>query len=357
MNSIIQTAAYGLVSYIFMLIIVPILKTVAKKVRLTDKPNARKIHTAPVPLIGGIAIGISILIINMLNFVSYGITREQAVIIITSFILLLVGVVDDKFDINAKYKLLVQLFCAFIVAAAGNRITGLYGILGIHQIPIFWQYVLTITVIVGVVNAFNLMDGIDGLSGQLSIIGFSFLSIFSFLNGDKSFTILFVCFLGATMAFLKFNLRTDKIFMGDAGSLFIGSVIVNSSIYLLNECSAFISSKPILLYTIIGFLAVPVLDSLRVYLGRLKKGLSPFRPDKTHLHHLMLLISPSHFRVSISISLVAIGILLFITLIQYFLSITASLIMIVVIFSMLGFFLNLNKKVIEWRERIRELEK
>ena len=120
MNSIIQTAAYGLVSYIFMLIIVPILKTVAKKVRLTDKPNARKIHTAPVPLIGGIAIGISILIINMLNFVSYGITREQAVIIITSFILLLVGVVDDKFDINAKYKLLVQLFCAFIVWHFGD---------------------------------------------------------------------------------------------------------------------------------------------------------------------------------------------------------------------------------------------
>ncbi len=357
MKPIFQIAAYGLVSYIFMLMIVPILKVIAIKLNLTDKPNIRKIHTIPVPLIGGIAIGLSVLIINALNFVNNTASSEKLVILITSFILLLVGILDDKFDLNAKYKLIVQLFCAFIVAAAGNRITSLYGIFGVHEIPVYLQYILTIVVICGVVNAFNLMDGIDGLSGQLSIIGFLFLGIFSFLTKDLGFTIMFATFFGATIAFLKFNFKKDKIFMGDAGSLFIGSILVNSSIYSLNEHAVFISSKPLVLYTVIGFLALPVLDSLRVYLGRMKNGKSPFKADKTHLHHLMLLIDPSHQRISLVISIIAISILLFTTLIQYYMSITVSLIMVILIFSMLGFFLNLNKKVIGWREKIKELEK
>lgn len=357
MKTFIQIAISGIFSFILILISVPILKVISSKINLTDKPNARKIHQTPIPLVGGIAIAISVAIVGIITYYSFGIFKEQLIIFVVSAILLFVGVLDDMFDINAKYKLIIQFFCAFAVSAVGIRITSLYGIFGIHEIPVFLQYILTIIIICGVVNAFNLMDGIDGLSGELAIIGFFFLSIFSFLIGDYAFTIIFASFIGATIGFLKFNFKVEKIFLGDAGSLFIGSILVNSSIYLLTQHMSYISSKPLVLYTIIGFLALPVLDSLRVYLGRIKKGSSPLKADKTHLHHLMLLMTPSHRRASLIISIIAICLLLFTTFIQYYLSITFSLILVVIIFSALSLFLNLNKKVMEWRDKIKELEK
>ena len=180
--------------------------------------------------------------------------------------------------------------------------------------------------------------------------------IFSFISNDTGLTILFITFIGATIGFLRFNLGKNKIFMGDAGSLFIGNILVNSSLYLLNKNVTLMASNPLLLFVIIGFLALPVLDSLRVYLSRLKKGNSPFKADKTHLHHLILLIDSSHRRVSIVISIISICILLFTVLIQYYVSITMSLILVVLTFSLLGLFLNLNKKVFEWRERVKKLE-
>ena len=356
MKNLIEIMAYGFVTIIFMLILVPILRVIAIKFNLVDHPNNRKVHSTPVPLVGGIAITIAVGLINLVNYSMNVINHQQLVIISSSIILLLVGVLDDKYDINAKYKLAIQFFCALMVTATGTRLTSLYGIFGIYEIPVFLQYAISIIIICGVVNAFNLMDGIDGLSGELALIGFLFLGLFSFISNDIGFTILFASFFGATIGFLRFNLGKKKIFMGDAGSLLIGNILVNSSIYLLNKNTAIITSNPVLLSVIIGFLALPVLDSLRVYLGRLKKGNSPFKADKTHLHHLILLIESSHRRVSIVISIISICILLFTVLMQNYVSITLSLIIIVITFSVLGFFLNLNKKVFEWREAIKKLE-
>ncbi|MCZ8286491.1 MAG: MraY family glycosyltransferase [Bacteroidia bacterium] len=352
----IQAIASGFISFIFMMIIVPILKKIAVKFNLTDRPNNRKLHQEPVPLIGGIAIAITITMLGLTNYVNYPISKEQLVILLSSITLLCVGIIDDKYDLRAKYKLLIQLFCAFVIAASGSRITSLYGVFGVYEIPVLIQYTLTVIVICGVVNAFNLMDGIDGLAGELSIIGFLLLAIFSFLINDTSLAILCFTFLGAIAGFLKFNLKAHKIFMGDAGSLFIGNLLIGFSIHLLQNNTQIISAKPVLLYAIIGFFALPVLDSLRVYLGRLKKGISPFEADKTHLHHLFLSMNLSHKKTSIIISMITLSILSFSLLISYYMTITVSIILVVLVFSLLGFVLNQIKKVYDWQQRIREIE-
>jgi UDP-GlcNAc:undecaprenyl-phosphate GlcNAc-1-phosphate transferase len=356
MKTIIQAIASGFTSFIFMMIIVPVLKKIAIKFNLTDKPNNRKLHQEPVPLIGGIAIAITITILGLMNYVNYPISKEQLVIFLSSITLLIVGIIDDKYDLSAKYKLLIQLFCAFAIAASGSRITSLYGVFGVHEIPVVLQYTITVIVICGVVNAFNLMDGIDGLAGELSIIGFLLLAIFSFLINDTSLTIVCLTFLGAIAGFLKFNLKTHKIFMGDAGSLFIGNLLIGFSIHLLHSNTRIISTTPVLVYAIIGFFALPVLDSLRVYLGRLKKGTSPFKADKTHLHHLFLVMNLSHKKISIIISMITLCILLFSLLINHYITITFSVILVVLLFSLLGFILNQNRKVYEWQRRIKEIE-
>ncbi len=339
-----------------MLIIVPVLKKVAVKINLTDKPNSRKLHQEPVPLIGGIAIAISVSMIYLMSHFIFPVLREQLVVFFCAIILLIVGVIDDKFDLSAKFKLLIQLFCAFVIATSGTRITSLFGLFGVYEIPVISQYLLTIVVICGVVNAFNLMDGIDGLAGELSVIGFSFIAVFAYLINDWSLFVLCVTFLGAIFGFLNFNLRVKKIFMGDAGSLFIGTLLIGFSIHLLNHNLSLLSSTPSLLYTIIGFFALPVLDSLRVYLGRLKKGYSPFKADKTHIHHLFLVMNLPHKKVSIIISIITLGILMFSLIVNYYLSITVSLILVVLLFSSLGFILNQNRKVFEWKARLKDIE-
>ncbi len=356
MKTIIQAIASGCISFVFILVIVPVFKKAALKFNLTDKPNSRKLHHEPVPLIGGIVIAVTVTILSLFSYANYPASKEQLIIFLCAMTLLFVGIVDDKYDLNARYKLLIQLFCAFTIAASGTRITSLYGLFGIQEIPVLIQYMLTIIIICGVINAFNLMDGIDGLAGELSIIGFSFLSIFSFLGNDKGLTVLCITFLGAIIGFLKFNFKTKKIFMGDAGSLFIGTILIGFSIHLLQSNTQAISSKPVLLYAIVGFFALPVLDSLRVYLGRLKKGMSPFKADKTHLHHLFLVMNLSHKKTAGIISLITLCSLLLSLLVNYYTSITVSLILISLLFSLLGFVLNQNKKVYEWQERIKEIE-
>lgn len=357
MKTLIQLLGTGIISYILMLILVPIFTIVAQKINLTDKPNERKLHLVPIPLIGGISISISVIIITMLNLNSLIIGKEQIAVIVSSLALLIMGVIDDKYDINAKYKLLFQLFCAFVIAASGNRIDSLYGLFGVHELNDFFQYSLTIIVICGTVNAFNLMDGIDGLAGELSIIGFSFSAFCAFLLNDIGLLLLFVSFLGALLGFLKFNFSKKKIFMGDAGSLFMGSMLIGFGIYFLNHNDNRVLSDKLLIEAFIGLFALPVLDSLRVYLGRIKKGNSPFKADKTHLHHLLLISGYSHRKVAMIISFISLFILFFCIFLNEVVSITSVSIGTVVIFSLLGYFLNLNKKVYNWSDQIKALEK
>ncbi|HSH67414.1 MAG TPA: MraY family glycosyltransferase [Bacteroidia bacterium] len=356
METLIQATIGGFISFVFVLILVPIFKMIALKINLTDQPGSRKLHSSPIPLIGGIVIFFSVFFMILVIPIMYSMLMEQFILYVSSVVLFAIGVLDDKFDVPAKYKLMIELLIGYTMASAGFRINSLYGFMGIHELPLIIQYVLTMVVTTGVVNAFNLMDGVDGLVGELSIIGFVILIIFSFLTGHYNYIILYAAFIAATVGFLRFNLTENKIFMGDAGSLWIGYILINSAIYLMNHHTAVVSAQPFLILIVAGFFAVPVLDSLRVYLGRLKKGTSPFKADKTHLHHLLLLMGFSHKRISIIISTLSIGIVLFSIVIYHYLPLTAVILVMIALFCVVGFVLNLNKKLLEWREKLRSME-
>lgn len=357
MKNLVYAIVSGLIAYVFMLVIVPIFRKVALKLNLTDKPNSRKLHLEPVPLVGGLSIAAAVLVTGLLSYANFPLSKPQVVIVLSSLVLLIVGVIDDRYDLPARYKLLIQVFCALVIAGSGTRITSVYGLFGVYEIPVVVQYSITIITICGVVNAFNLMDGIDGLAGQLSIIGFSCLGVFAFLIQDYRLAMLCVTFLGAILGFLRFNLTAQKIFMGDAGSLFIGNILIGFSIFLLKNNSNILFGTPVLLYVIVGFFALPVLDSLRVYLGRMKKGQSPFQADKTHLHHLLLVMNLSHKTISLMISVFTLFILFFGLLVNYYTSLTVSLVVVILLYSLLGFLLNQNRKLHEWTRRIKDIEK
>lgn len=356
MKTLIFTILTAITGYFVTIIFMPILKRIAKKINLMDKPSARKIHQNPVPLIGGISIAISFIICSLINEEIFKSIIQQFTIYSTALVLLILGIFDDRFDINAKYKLIIQLLCAFAVSYSGIRITSFYGLFGVGEIPMYLQYITTILLITGVVNAINLMDGIDGLLGEIAILGFGILLGLCIIQGYYAFAVMYSAFIGGLFGFLKYNLRKREIFMGDAGALFLGNILICSTIYLLNSKANTQLSQQIVLFSFIGFFSIPVLDSLRVYLGRLKNGKSPFKADKTHLHHLLLLFGISHRRIAFIISLFSISFLLFCLVSIHMISVSGIVLAILGIFSLLSLILNLNKKVTDWQERVKQME-
>ena len=347
----------GLLAYILSVFLIPAFKQLAFKINLIDQPNQRKIHQAPVPLIGGISVALSVALSLLISPDVLSTISKYSALIATSTLLLLTGVLDDKYDIKAKYKLFIQLACSFSIAISGTRITSLYGVFGIYEIPLAMQYLLTIIVITGVVNSFNLMDGIDGLAGGLSLVGFMIMAFLSFIFLDYTAVIIYTAFMGALIGFLKFNLTAKKIIMGDAGSLFLGFVLVVSGIQLLEQSQHQVKmNQSLVLFLIVGFFCIPVLDSLRVYLVRIKKGSSPFKADRSHLHHLFLLTGLSHKKISLLINSLVVLLLIVSGLMCYYFSVTFILAVIILGFYLVTKILSLNKDLSEWKNRIRKIE-
>lgn len=357
MKNSIEFLLIGTLALILALIFIPIIKKIAVKVNLVDKPNYRKVHATPVPLVGGISIAITTLIVLVVSGNKLAIIKEYLPILSSGLTLLIVGVIDDKTDISAKYKLVIQLLLSFFIAFSGTRITSLYGLLGIYEIATWMQYALTILVIAGVVNAFNLMDGVDGLVGGLSLLGFTMFLVASIFYNNYFLGKISVIFIGAIIGFLKFNLSKKKIFMGDAGSLFLGFILVTLGIQFMedqhvNHDYGYAYGFLIL----VAFFSIPVLDSLRVYVGRMKQGNSPFKADKSHLHHLLLTAGLTHKKISIFVVLFCM-ILFFVGfgLISFF-STTLIIVAIMTLFWAIVKLLLMISSLHEWRATIKKLE-
>lgn len=357
MKTSIAYASLGLLSFLLTIILIPILKKIAVRINFVDKPNYRKIHQNAVPLVGGIAIVISVFVVLGTQFTLLVHFREYLPIFSSAFLLLIMGVIDDKMDVKAKYKLAIQLLLSFIIASSSIRITSLFGLFGIHEIAVWVQYALTIIVITGVVNAFNLMDGVDGLVGGLSILGFTMFLVSAIYFNDTVLGTISVVFIGALIGFLKFNLSSKKIFMGDSGSLFLGFILVTLGIQLMEKQSDLSNTNygyGFLL--LVAFFAIPVLDSLRVYMGRIKRGNSPFNADKSHLHHLLLIAGFTHKKVSIAIiSFCMIFYFIGFGLASFF-SITLVIIATLFVFWSIIRLLLMVKYLQEWKETLKKLE-
>jgi UDP-N-acetylmuramyl pentapeptide phosphotransferase/UDP-N-acetylglucosamine-1-phosphate transferase len=202
------------------------------------------------------------------------------------------GIMDDIRDLSARYKFLIQIGLAMLMATSGIRINSFEGVFGIYELPLAAQYTFTLLTIVGVTNAFNLIDGIDGLAGGLGFMSLTTLGIFLTLNGDMTSALIAFALAGGIVAFLYFNLNPARIFLGDTGSLVLGFSIAVLCIRLMQVNT--ITSLPHAPVFILGIAFIPVFDTIRVFASRIWKGKSPFVADKTHIHHLLTTAGFSH---------------------------------------------------------------
>tara|TARA_R110002050_G_scaffold141251_1_gene266261 strand:+ start:14302 stop:15402 length:1101 start_codon:yes stop_codon:yes gene_type:complete len=356
MNNYYDYLEIQVLSFVFVLLLVPILKFVAKKVNLQDAPNARKVHKVPVPLVGGMAIvfGSFSALLFVPGIQEY--MNEFFVLLFGSLVLLTIGIVDDKINVNSKVKLILQVLLAYYVINSGVRIESFFGVFGIHELPGVIQNTLTMIVIVGVVNSFNLMDGIDGLAAGIAIIGLTAYSIIAFMVGQYFLLVFFASLVGGLFGFLRYNLsNSKKVFMGDAGSLFFGFVLVVSGIMLIQAAHQ-TSNITVTLSVVIGVLSFPVADSLRVYKNRLKNGYSPFKADKTHFHHLIINLGFKHKMASLFIILIAFGLVSVSLLFGTFFSMTFTVISILFLYRMVSNLVQVTNSIDLWKGNIKKLE-
>ena len=276
-----------IVPFLFVLAIIPFIKKVASHVGAMDIPNERKIHTKPMPRLGGLGIYMGFL----LGYILFGeMSIRMNSILIGSFIIVLTGIFDDIKPIPAKIKFLFQIIAASVVAFYGQILLrdlsafGLYINFGILSYPI------TVLFIVGIINCINLIDGLDGLAAGLASIYFMTIGIV-IVGWLHTFgldaTITFIM-LGATLGFLCHNFNPAKIFMGDSGSMFLGYIIAVIALLGFKNVTMTTLLLPLCL------LAIPVMDTLFAIIRRLVNKKPIDAPDKEHLHHQLLNLHLSH---------------------------------------------------------------
>ncbi|MGB1038442.1 MAG: glycosyltransferase family 4 protein [Bacteroidia bacterium] len=339
------------------LLVIPALKEIAGRIGLLDKPNGRKVHVKPIPVIGGLAIGITIVLALFVSPLFQEAVLKYAIVLTTSLLLMIVGILDDRLNLRASHRLIIQMICGYAIAASGIRITSLYGILGIVDLNIFASYALTIFLICGVVNAFNLIDGIDGLAGLMSLLGFALFGYLAWMLGDYTLLVILAVMMGAISGFLRYNLSVKKIFLGDGGSLLLGFILVVTGVQLIELSNANPSVDVRDTVSIVfGIFLIPVLDSLRVYYVRMKNGFSPFRADKNHIHHLFLYFDISHQTISSSIAVASLSLISIILLVYNAYGLSSAIIVVSILFITFMGIISAAKNLGEWKQKIGELE-
>ncbi|GLX86646.1 undecaprenyl-phosphate alpha-N-acetylglucosaminyl 1-phosphate transferase [Thalassotalea loyana] len=304
-------------AFLFAYLSIKVLKPVAVEFGLVDKPNARKTHSGHIPLIGGISIFIAVLFASLIWLPN---TLELRVYLIASAMMVFIGALDDKFDISVRIRLVGQIIIAsLMIYGVGGYISELGDLFGLGNINlgpigIFFTYFA----IVSVINAFNMVDGIDGLVGSLSLNTFSSIAVLFLISGNNSYVAYPLMLATATLPYLIFNLcvfpkQVKKIFMGDAGSMFIGlSVVWLLTMATQGEQASF---RPV---TALWICAIPLVDMLAIVIRRVKKGQSPFKPDRDHLHHIFMRVGLSDRQALFAITCVAIALSLIGILGEYF---------------------------------------
>ncbi|HEY0299607.1 MAG TPA: MraY family glycosyltransferase [Arachidicoccus sp.] len=275
---------------------IPSVIFVSKKKKLLDKPDHRKKHKQVTPNLGGIAIfsafAFVACVFNVGNYMN-----NWGYILGGAFLLFVTGLKDDLVTIDPYKKFGAQFLAAILIVFLANiRLNDVYGFLGFHTLPYVVSFLISIVGIAFVTNAFNLIDGVDGLAGSLCLLIFGFYGVMFGLNSDYGFAMISFSLAGAALGFLKFNINPAKIFMGDTGSLIFGFMVSVLSIAFVARMNAhsesvFISrvfSANGSLSVALAAIIVPVYDIFRVFSTRIARGYSPFHPDRTHIHHVLL---------------------------------------------------------------------
>jgi len=284
-----MTLYYAILSFFWAFLIslfaIPSIIQVAHKKQLLDTPNRRRLHISLTPRLGGLAI--------FAGFISaltiFGIMNNAVQkLIAATIVIFFIGLKDDMVSVSAFKKFFVQFLAASIILFLGDiRIVNFHGVLNLWEIDNGISYFFTLIVILGITNAMNLIDGLDGLAASLAITASAVYGIIFLVSGNESqHTYAIICFslIGSLLGFLKYNIHKAIIFMGDTGSLISGFILAFLAIEVVN-IQTDNSQLTIMPALAIAGIIIPVSDTIRVFILRLLSGESPFAPDKNHLHH------------------------------------------------------------------------
>ena len=282
--------ATAFTAFIFAFLAIKFFNPVAVEIGLVDKPCERKQHSGNIPLIGGISIFLAVLAASLLWLPN---TLELRMYLIASAMMVFIGALDDKFDLRVRVRIVGQIIIAsLMIYGVGGYISNLGNLFGFGDIALGpLGIIFTYVGIIVVINAYNMIDGIDGLIGSLSINTFTSIAILFIMSGQTDYLSYPLVLATATLPYLIFNLglleklfnkKTIKIFMGDAGSMFVGlSVIWLLTMGTQGEQASF---RPV---TALWICSIPLMDMLAIVVRRYKNGKSPFKPDRDHLHHIL----------------------------------------------------------------------
>ncbi|MGF1685158.1 UDP-N-acetylglucosamine--undecaprenyl-phosphate N-acetylglucosaminephosphotransferase [Photobacterium japonica] len=264
-----------------------VFRKVAKRIGLVDKPNARKLHQGVIPLVGGISIFTTVCI-GFLLFLP--VTPNLLLFLGCAFILVVIGAIDDYYDISFKFRLLVQAGISLaMIHLGGHSLHNLGFLMGSETITLspLASGIVTVLGVIGAINAFNMVDGIDGLLGGLASVTFGAMGWVFYTNGNEYLAAVCLLIVTAMVPYIMLNLgiplgRRFKVFMGDAGSVLIGFAAVWMLIRGTQEPGVY-AFKPV---TALWLIAIPLMDMATIMIRRIRKGHSPFKPDREHLHHI-----------------------------------------------------------------------
>ncbi|PTP73941.1 UDP-N-acetylglucosamine--undecaprenyl-phosphate N-acetylglucosaminephosphotransferase [Vibrio cyclitrophicus] len=264
------------------------MRKVGYAIGLVDKPNARKHHEGVVPLVGGISVSITLLYFFYVNAENID---NVGVIATCLTVLVLIGVADDRFDISFKLRLGVQAILTLIMmhftGLTLSHVGNAFGF-GVLDFPIVIDHIVTVLAVIGAINAFNMVDGIDGLLGGLSMVVFASLGVVFFAHGLDFSAFFMAVMVVILLPFVLFNLgyfgKLRKVFMGDAGSMMIGFLVIWILIQGTQPEGSQYMIRPV---TALWLIAVPLIDMMAIMIRRIRKGHSPFKPDREHFHHIM----------------------------------------------------------------------
>lgn len=298
----------ALISFLIGRVAIPRIILVAKRKRLFDIPDARKIHSRQIPRLGGMSFLPGMLIayffirgiqcsvggpdMPLTEFVY----QKTIFYFFTGLITIAaVGLWDDISGLSYQYKLIAQLFVALLLVLPVGPIDNLGGLFGLHVLPVWISTPFIVIVVMVIINAFNLIDGMDGLCSGLSLITFSTLTVLLVYTGNPMLALLSASLIGVVAAFFIYNFFGDKlkVFMGDCGSLTLGYIAAFLLLQLAAQNNAGSVSPQLTLVGLMSIIFIPLFDTTRLFIQRLYRRRSPFSPDRNHIHHKLLEIGYS----------------------------------------------------------------
>ena len=286
MNSNWLSVILMFVAFVVTSILYPYVLAFARKHNIVDNPSARKLQRVPVPVMGGTAVFIGFLITVAIGMF---VLPSERIIKITSllFVMYVIGVWDDIKDVSAAFRFLVEL----VILLLDVEMNDLHGLFGISEIPDSVSVPLSLIAGVGIMNAINLIDGVDGYCSSYGVMACTvFACVFYQAGAWPAFTLALIV-IGAILPFFFHNVfgKTSKMFLGDGGSLMLGTLLAFFTFNVMTSgslCDVALKDTGLSLPALcLAVLAVPVFDTLKVMIFRVIRGQSPFHPDKTHLHH------------------------------------------------------------------------